>query len=898
LKECAFIAVAAFLLLVWLGCSQAQTVDVLPEHCEDYLSGLYDYQSAFIFTGHKVFCTRTQKKIKPPPYDEGMKSWLIPFSLKVRTPGFQMAENGIGFPGGYHTASIVSGNRTRGETEEEPFNFNDAALPERLLPDELPDWEYRELLEQWRLIQEKLPILVESGKNSRVRIYLSFVDQKIRVAVTPPANMPVQFFSSLDQLILDILLRIYKRALAGIAIPEWQDDKASECSIACGGSGGDDSDPDKNIRELAPFISYEFPIWLAADSPLLNRRLLSSSAQTKLALLKTLRQRLKWATQQGNSSLAEILRNRIMVVEIDRAELLGDMASDHLSESHANNNILSLLEESLEDAYEVEQFLGQQNTSAEWPASLGSIHVQTRGGGSGASSESSNQSPPAGEASGEHGQKSEASFSGRRSGNSSRKSGRGDDDPTPPEAKVRKTVRPENRCRNCGQRMALYSSRLAMKEHSDLSSAREICRNCLERLNLSYLPVAVLDLLFAKFSIDEQIILSQTCQSLRTYYNRHLSNDLAITALLEIKERHLTGLSQAQIDEQIRWLGGEDALYEKLKSLSFPQSLVRAAKDKNGEALALMHYMRDRWAFGIHPQAKLSDDTLNIVYLLKELPGDRLASAHGYYVAVWDTHSFALLCKFRTLFVNAMAVLDNDTLAVGVHGFHGVIELWNSHTGRYKYSMEIPRVPLLRIRDLAVLLPIQRLAAAVEDSSNVHLWNTQSRKFEGMLPSYEFTTPINSLIVSSGGSLVIAYSRAIVVLKFASKNHASYLSWECERICSICVAPWIFLVSGPHNNELHFWDIYGNLAQSLPCEREHCNLLALPDHRLMIADYDELEIWNPQVKQRHTERLPQKMGHYGLATITGGRIASGIEGGEIIIWDFYHSQAKQNRKAE
>ena len=181
------------------------------------------------------------------------------------------------------------------------------ALKASLIPDNLPPWQQQVLSEQWQQL--------------------------------------ISFNSALHEL----LLAMYQMLLEQEPMDDSQPDDYSPMVSAAGGGGDDDgnSDDDSDQDDKLPDIILDFALLPAlltgTDSDLLTLSILEQRSR-----LRQLRRRLARMVASGRSTMAAILRDRIMVIEADEEDLL-NLA---VSPEQKGQMILPLLEKMLESLTE------------------------------------------------------------------------------------------------------------------------------------------------------------------------------------------------------------------------------------------------------------------------------------------------------------------------------------------------------------------------------------------------------------------------------------------------------------------------------------------------------------------------------------------------------------------
>ena len=188
-------------------------------------------------------------------------------------------------------------------------------------------------------------------------VVLSIVKQQFRIVVDSSGKLSDHARYNRADLILDALLYVYQWLLPGSEWPDQSDDitEAIPITAVAGGSGRDDDPPDgdppdENDGELKLYILDEL-----SELPSIQH-LISDSIEQKRQLLNRLHQRIQQAIHSGHYHLAAILRDRIMVVEADRDELLAHTDYDAVAPEAVNRLAISLLDALLADTDELSEY--------------------------------------------------------------------------------------------------------------------------------------------------------------------------------------------------------------------------------------------------------------------------------------------------------------------------------------------------------------------------------------------------------------------------------------------------------------------------------------------------------------------------------------------------------------
>ena len=218
-----------------------------------------------------------------------------------------------------------------------------------LTQDEVTDGDHFRLLSEFRELIDKQQQLSKEKENHS-SFYIAMINQELRAVVAPGQVIPELLFSFIRHWLLDAELVLYLRILPEAdwldLLPELEAiASASPASAAAGDDGDPDREPD-NDPEPALFIAGELGVqpWIAG--------LYSQAVLQKQRLLRILRQRVRQAIARGNHILAQILRNRIMVIKADLSNLKS-------SESQVSDNLelqALLLEGLLENSDEVRAY--------------------------------------------------------------------------------------------------------------------------------------------------------------------------------------------------------------------------------------------------------------------------------------------------------------------------------------------------------------------------------------------------------------------------------------------------------------------------------------------------------------------------------------------------------------
>ena len=205
------------------------------------------------------------------------------------------------------------------------------------------------------LMAKQRVIHAQRGTDMTTRLYLAMAGQRLRVAVRWQPGLSGTGLKAVGDALQDALITAYLQLLdlSGLleAIPE-----LIATVTAAGGSGDDPGDDSGNNGEWAGSDPEPLVI-VDASSPLLAG-LLGQCMGQKCRLLAALRQKLQKAIAGGNTNLARVLRDRIMIIEADLSGL-ERQASEEYSGDVLSALFLRLLQELWVNTEEVQAYYGE-----------------------------------------------------------------------------------------------------------------------------------------------------------------------------------------------------------------------------------------------------------------------------------------------------------------------------------------------------------------------------------------------------------------------------------------------------------------------------------------------------------------------------------------------------------
>ena len=815
------VIVAMLLLAVWISGSYAQGIINNQFTCTDIISGENLSDFAFLVTGHTVCLKKQPKKSVLWETDAGMlKGWQA-------TP-----------------------------------------VKELLIPAQLPDWQQHTLAGQWQQLADNRALLSGLSPNSHSdsphwnqhSIFLSLINQQFRIVVMPSGKMTDSVRHSLVDFVLHSLLQVYRQLLNESGQQDLVNEVTETVAViaAAGSSGGgdDDGDDDGDKRgkppnpyddEPDPFIIYESPQWLPMS--LFLQHLWDQSLQRKRHLLKYLHRRIERVIQSGNHQLAAVLRDRIMVIEADRDELLN--LADPDSQLTDRSSYRAVAQALLADAEKENEYDREQSGSVILQPGQGVGY--SRGNGTGKS-----ESPP-----------------DRQKANKEAESGSASDQNThkPPDQERNKKASDSDG--DEGEDGAPWK-----RPKMDEQGKPELMKI---PLTLNSLPVTALDTIFSLLSLKDQLNLSCINQYFRNYYL-----ELPATVILQrLLRRYFSSLRSA-LNPPIPC--SEPAFInhaaEILSSMQVPEHIIARCKKVPLCLAALLRYffVQGKLAPGRVDSIETHNSYPGGIVLL---PGNRLACGYADdTVKIWniETKRCEFTLKGHSSFPRTLAVLPCNTLVSGSND--GTVKLWNTGTGHCEATLQAHSNWVM---DLAVLTD-GRLASASFDGT-VKLWNIDNRSCEMTLTQED---PVRALAALPDNCLAIAVIPDIIkFFDIARKRYDTELKIGKKMHFALFKAlptGWLATISRDpaEYDQLSFWDIESrSLADKIKeKDSKFSSLVMLPDGRLLASGIDiQLRIWNIE-----TMALEFKMRcgweRAWLIVLADGRIAR-IYCGAIEIWEIY-----------
>ena len=187
------------------------------------------------------------------------------------------------------------------------------------------------------------------------RLYLVMAGQRLQVAVRWQPGLSGTGLATVRNALQDALITTYLQLLdlSGLleAVPE-----LIATVTAAGGSGDDPGDDSGDNGEWAG-SDPEPLVMVDASSPLLPV-LLGQCMGQKCRLLDALRQKLQKAIAGGNTNLARVLRDRIMIIEADLSGLEIQASEEHSGDT-LSALFLRLLQELWVNTEEVQAYYGE-----------------------------------------------------------------------------------------------------------------------------------------------------------------------------------------------------------------------------------------------------------------------------------------------------------------------------------------------------------------------------------------------------------------------------------------------------------------------------------------------------------------------------------------------------------
>ena len=429
------------------------------------------------------------------------------------------------------------------------------ALKTALIPDDLPPWQEQTLSEQWQQLQQSLPdVETQSRETDPVRLFITIIDQNIRIALSSRKPVSSQQLISFNTALHDLLLAMYQMILEQEPMADSQPDDYSPMVSAAGGGGDDDgnSDDESGQDDKLPDIILDFALLPAlltgADSDLLTLSILEQRSR-----LRKLRRRLARMIASGRSTMAAILRDRIMVIEADEEDLL-NLA---VSPEQKGQMILPLLEKMLESLTEDTLMPAEYDYAGnlrQAPVEQADTpkNSQNTLSGQGASGTSPNNV---------RSQKQPGQISGRRTNDDDDD----DEDQRPGQKKTVANRTPETICSVCGQ--------LIQKNEPVVISSTDNRVYCQKHqpANILLLPEVVLRLLAEYLEWEDLIALTSTCRHFRV-----LGQNNPVHLYLKPLVRKMLGDKQ-KADLTQKAFGVEKEIEHRLRHFKIPESVIAKA---------------------------------------------------------------------------------------------------------------------------------------------------------------------------------------------------------------------------------------------------------------------------------------------------------------------------------
>ena len=465
-------------------------------------------------------------------------------------------------------------------------------LKASLIPDNLPPWQQQELSGQWQRLHLNLPD-IEIAEAGQVRIYISIVDQRIRIALRSSSRVSRQRLMSFNSALHEFLLALYQIMLEQEPVDDIQaDDYRPMVSAPGGGGDGDDNGDDGfSHDDNLPEIILDFnllPGLLSGTAP----ELLTDSILKQRALLRRLHQRLDRAIARGDSTMAAILRDRIMVIEANEEDFLNLATAPDTN----NQKILALLQ-SLDADWLTPGDFDPGNYLRQIPVS---------GGKTKSSSSYSSRYEAAGTS--HHPLRSRKHSRQSTSGNGQDDDGGKDLPPTKKRDKA--SQEPEIICSACNKPIPKNEPKVKSSVNGKI-----YCRECYPGFVL--LPPELFFLVISYFEWNDLVHLSMTCKSLQDFFWKNPEQCILGPLMRKM------GLQSREVDKQA--YGSEEDIIKRLGQYGIPDSVITLVTS-SGSSLYLQAFhnflLRHK---PLKYQGKFSEARREIILCLELLPNGQVA---------------------------------------------------------------------------------------------------------------------------------------------------------------------------------------------------------------------------------------------------------------------------------
>ena len=226
-------------------------------------------------------------------------------------------------------------------------------IKSRLILDNTPELRRLELDQKFQQVvnhQQKYAGLSDSVHSFST--YLSIVNQKPVVVVVPPEKLMIEQQGMLYETFFNALLTSYLSLLNTSVLIELLPALMAVVSVATG-AGGDGGDGRVNYDQF-PFDFHIYPETTTAEQWL--NALIKLGLGQKNQLLDILQNRMDQAIEGGNTNLALVLRDRIMIIEADWQDIREWANSSATSDTGLTARITLLLTRLLTNAGEVQEY--------------------------------------------------------------------------------------------------------------------------------------------------------------------------------------------------------------------------------------------------------------------------------------------------------------------------------------------------------------------------------------------------------------------------------------------------------------------------------------------------------------------------------------------------------------
>ena len=698
--------------------------------------------------------------------------------------------------------------------------------------------------------------LTNKGKENRSYLYIAMINEELRAVVAPGQVIPELLFSFIRHWLLDAELALYLQILPEADWLDLQPELEAIASVSPAiAAAGDDGDPDREPDrdpEPALFIAGEFGVqpWIAG--------LYSQAVLQKQRLLGILRQRTRQAIASGNHDLAQILRNRIMVIEADLSDLVN-------SESQVSGNLALqdlLLEGLLENSNEVQTY-ATRNLAVEAPAGQRKRSASGRGG-------ASSQNKPS--------KKQALTTSDGKPGSSHNSFGSGDDDPKP---KQLQHTYSKQFCPAC---------KADVCKEAEPGSAKDLSID--SQCFILTLPTEILVHIFQYTSLKHRVDIMQCCSRFAE----------ASRSQKVIYSQILTGL-QKHIPDVIFPMGKAMSAALEAKTHGFFNNAPLIVKQTlaNFYALSLsvcthsLRYNRPIWCIATFPDDRIvtgDDDGKINVWLLE---GDSLLS-----IRTWRGHNSQ---------ITSVATLS-DYWVISGSSDNG-IKIWDL---RRPCEMSCTDTLQEDTRGISVIEALSdRWFYSGSHDKSIKVWHLTEEGKACLKHTFSVSDVVRYIKVLPDGRLFAGtFSGETSFWKTTKADEAPLTkTWKAsrsdQRIVYIEMLPDNRLLTHSWSNQIKIWDLK---KPEIPCVSNFygekpfrgivsCSKIS-PDGQMIISDGSgNVKVFtfkNGKVDLVFSRNNRSDMSIGKIAFLHDGRMVATFKGGFIKVWDYADTRPPNSHK--